>query len=71
MTNEEHQLLADFKAALMREAYESFLEWASKKPEVLAEYEAFIVEANAQDAYEDAQMTFVGWVTEYYWGEIE
>ena len=58
VTDEEKQLLEAYRVHIMKLAYESFLDWAALKQEILAEYDAFIDEALSQGAYEDVDKSF-------------
>lgn len=61
----------EFRKALTRQAYLDFLDWAWRKDEIMEQYLAFVEEARAQGATEDAEQGFQKWVTDTYWGEVE
>jgi predicted transcriptional regulator len=57
-----------FRKALMRQAYQDFLDWAWHKDEIMDQYLAYIEEAGMLG---HAEHSFQQWVTETYWGEVE
>jgi hypothetical protein len=59
----------EYKESLLAKAHAEFLYWTFRNDTIRKEYVDFIIEANAQEATEDAKMTFDEWATWWYWGD--